>query len=299
MRPEPSARLLRRLDWTLLRPLANRLGGNQKSIQRGAGIELTEVREYQPGDDVRHIDWNITARTDRPHVRESFADRAIDVWLLADCSASIDWGTARRAKRDQAVDLAAMAGALLTGQGNRIGVIGFADRIVTVVPPGAGRPHLMRVVDTLERAPAQLARTATDLTGALDYANRFVRRRSMLILVSDFLTPDGWEVPLRRLAQRHEVVAVRVADPREHELPDVGLLTLEDPETGRQLFVDSGDRGVRERFRTAALAERERVIGLIRASRADVLEITTDADVLPALVRFLQTRRATRGARRG
>ncbi|GIW06931.1 MAG: hypothetical protein KatS3mg060_1736 [Dehalococcoidia bacterium] len=300
MRPDPrrahlSAGVLRRLEWSLRRPLANRLGGDQRSVQRGAGIELTEVREYQPGDDVRQIDWNITARTDRPHVRESFVERALDVWLLIDLSASVDWGTARMLKRDQAADFAAVASALLTGRGNRVGVVTFADRIGRVIPPGAGRPHLLHLTAAVDAAPGQMGRAPTDLTGALDHAGRMVRRRSLLIVVSDFLAPSGWQRPLRRLAHRHEVVAVRIADPREGELPDVGLLTVEDPETGRQLLVDTGDRRLRERFRSEAQVQAAALESEIRAAGAELLTLSTDDDLMPALVRFLGTRRIRRG----
>ena len=155
--PGAPAALLRRLQWTVLRPLAAHLGGDQRSLVRGPGMELTEVRAYQPGDDVRHIDWTITARTDEPHVRVAYVERALDVWLVLDLSASVDWGTARCLKRDRALEFAAVAGQLLGGHGNRLGALVFADRPLGFVPPAAGRAHLVRLLTRLREAPRQVA----------------------------------------------------------------------------------------------------------------------------------------------
>lgn len=295
--PETPDSLLRRLQWTVLRPLAARLGGDERSLVRGFGLELTEVREYQPGDDVRHIDWNMTARTDRPFVREALAERALDVWLVVDVSPSVDWGTIRRLKRDLAVEFAAVVGLLLGRQGNRIGTLLFAERPRAFVPPGGGRAHLLRLLTCLRDEPRRDGVGQTDLVAALRQVRAFARRRSLILVVSDFLVPDGWQTALGPLAQRHEVVAVRLRDPREPEIPDVGLVTLEDPETGGQLLVDTGDRRLRERFAVAAAAQDERISADLARAGVDHLVLATDEDLVPALVRFLTARKYRRPGR--
>ena len=262
---------------------------------RGFGLELSELREYQPGDDVRHIDWNTTARTDRPFVREAYAERALDVWLVVDVSPSVDWGTVRRLKRDLAVELAAVVGLLLGRQGNRIGALLFAERPRALVPPGTGRAHLLRLLTCLRDEPRRDGLGQTDLAAALGQIRAFARRRSLILVVSDFLVPDGWQAAIGPLAHRHEVVAVRLRDPRESELPDVGPVTLEDPETGGQLLVDTGDRRLRERFAAAAAVQDERIRADLARRGVDQLVLATDADLVPALVRFLTARTYRRG----
>lgn len=296
---ETPDRLLRRMQWAVLQPLATRLGGDERSLIRGAGMELSEVREYQPGDDVRHIDWNITARTERPYVREAQTERALEVWLILDLSASIDWGTAECLKRDRAIEFAAVAGQLLGKRGNRIGALLFADRPLALAPPGAGRAHLLRLLGALRDEARQARPGATDLAAALLKAETVLRRRAVVLVVSDFLVQDGWQPVLRRLAQRHEVIAVQLSDPREAEIPDVGLLTLEDPETGAQLTVNTRDRKLRERFRAAAQAQAEHIRAGLVGGGVDHLALSTDAALLPALVRFLAARRLRRATRRG
>lgn len=293
--PETTEGLLRRLQWTVLRPLAARLGGDERSLVRGFGLELSELREYQPGDDVRHIDWNTTARTDRPFVREAYAERALDVWLVVDVSPSVDWGTVRRLKRDVAVELAAVVGLLLGRQGNRIGALLFAERPRTLVPPGNGRAHLLRLLKSLRDEPRRDGAGPTDLAAALARVRAFARRRSLILIVSDFLVPDGWQGALGPLVQRHEVVAVRLRDPRESEIPDVGLVALEDPETGGQLLVDTRDRRLRERFAEAAAAQDQRIGADLARRAVDQLTLSTAEDLVPALVRFLSARRYRRG----
>jgi uncharacterized protein (DUF58 family) len=282
----------------MLRPLARYLGGDERSLVRGPGLELAEIREYQPGDDVRHIDWNTTARTDRPFVREAYAERALDAWLLVDLSASIDWGTARCLKRDHAVELAAVAGQLLGRHGNRIGALLFADRPLAVLPPSAGRLQLLRLLSRLRDEPRRLGVGPTDLAAVFQRANVVIRRRSFILIISDLLGAEGWQQALRTLAQRHEVVVARLRDPREAELPDIGLVTLEDPETGEQLTVDTGSRALRRRFAEAARMQAERTRADLAVAGVEQLTISTDDDLLPALVRFLQARRARRAVPR-
>jgi uncharacterized protein (DUF58 family) len=297
MSPEPVEALLQRLRWTLLRPLATRLGGDERSLLQGDGMEIVELREYQPGDDVRRIDWNVTARSDRPYVRESHVERSLDVWLLIDVSASVDWGTAECLKRDRAVELTGVAGQLLGRQGNRVGAMLFADKPLGFVPPSAGRAHLLRLLAAVREEPRQAARGQTDLAAALRRAETLLRHRSLVVVVTDFLAPDGWQPALRRLAARHEVVATVLHDPRESDLADVGLVTFEDPETGQQLVVDTGSRRLRERFRAAAAARAESLRTELARAGADVLAVGTDEALLPTLIRFLDDRHRQRARR--
>ncbi len=293
-RTESIGGLLQRVQWAVMRPLATYLGGDERSLVRGLGVELSEVREYQPGDDVRHIDWNITARTDRPYVREANVERALDVWLLLDTSGSIDWGTAECAKRDRAVEFAAVAGQLLGRHGNRIGALLFADKPLGFMPPAAGRTHLTRLLHAIRNEPRQTGQAPTDIERALRRAQTVIRKRSLIVVVSDFLAVDGWQTVLHEMAQRHEVVAVRLRDPRETDLPDIGIVTLEDPETGGQFTIDTRSERLRERFRAAAEAQAERIESDLRGCGVDTLTLSTDAAMLPALVQFLAARRLRR-----
>jgi uncharacterized protein (DUF58 family) len=294
---EPTRSLLRRLHWTVVKPLATRLNGDERSRLVGPGVEFAGVRDYQPGDDVRRIDWNLTARTNTPFVREAQAEGSLDVWLVVDVSGSVDWGTAECLKRNRAIELAAVAGQLLGGHGNRLGLVLFADKPVVVIPPAAGRAHLERVVGRVRLQPRSTARGATDLAGALTTINKLARRASLIVLTTDFLVADGWVSPLKLLAQRHEVVAARLADPRERQLPDIGTVTFEDPESGDQLTVDTGDARLRERFAQAAAAQAQRINTALLACGVDQVVLDTDAPMLQALAGFLDARRRRRGLR--
>ncbi|HEY2592399.1 MAG TPA: DUF58 domain-containing protein [Chloroflexota bacterium] len=290
--------LLRRLHWSVLRPLARRANGDERSRMAGPGIEFAQVREYQPGDDVRRIDWQLTARSDRPYVREAHDERGLNIWLVVDVSPSVDWGTAQGLKRELAVELAGVAGELLGHRGNRVGLILFAENVVGIVPPGAGRAHVERVVGRLRDEPRRLARGATDLAGVLAVLPRLVQRASLLVVVSDFLVPDGWAERLRSLARRHEVVAVRLVDPREVDLPDIGVTTFEDPETGAQLTVDTGDARLRQRFRDAAANQSARIDATLRLCGAEVVLLGTNGGLVLAMASFLDARRRQTAPRR-
>jgi uncharacterized protein (DUF58 family) len=287
--------LLRRLRWPVLRRLAVHPGGDELSRLRGAGIEYADVREYQPGDDPRSIDWNLTARSDRTYVRESVPDRGADVWLLVDTSRSLDWGTARCLKRQLVLELTAAAGQLLVKHGNRIGAVLFDQHVQAVVRPAPGRTGLLRLIAQIEAAPASLPVSGpTDLSAVLLEAGRLLRRPSLVIVISDFLVPDGWEQALSSLALKHEVVAAVIADPREREIPDVGMVTFEDPETGRQLLVDTGSKRLRERFRRAAEEQRQTLERKLLGAGAAVAPLSTDQDLVPQLLNFFLRRRAER-----
>jgi uncharacterized protein (DUF58 family) len=273
---------------------------------RGAGLEYSDVREYQPGDDPRTIEWNITARSDRPYVRESFPDRGLDAWLLVDITRSLDWGTARCLKRQLAIEFTAVVGQLLIGRGNRVGALLFDDRVRSIIPPSAGRTAFLQLIARMERAADQQGSTPsggeqgggqTDLGRALTEAGRLIRRPSMMVLISDFMMPGGWQQPLSSLAIRHEVIAVWITDPRESEIPDVGVVTFEDPESGRQILVDTGSTRLRARFHEAAAQQRETIRADLRRARAAIAEMSTEAELVPQLVAFIKNREAQRGQR--
>jgi uncharacterized protein (DUF58 family) len=289
--------LLRRSRWPVLRRLGFHPGGDERSSLRGAGLEYSDVREYQAGDDPRTIEWNITARSDRPYVRESLPDRGLDAWLLVDITRSLDWGTARCLKRQLAIEFSAVVGQLLIGRGNRVGALLFDDRVRSIIPPSAGRTALLQLIARMERAAESPADGPTDLGRALTEAGRLIRRPSMMVLISDFMTPGGWQKPLSALAIRHEVVAVWITDPREGEIPDVGVVTFEDPESGEQILVDTRSSHLRARFQEAATAQRETIRADLLRARAAVAEMTTAAEMVPQLVAFIKQREAQRGHR--
>ena len=296
-RREPVEQMLRRLDWTVLRPIALQLGGDLRSQARGGGLDLAELREYQPGDDVRHLDWSATARTGIPHVRQTYAERALDVWLLVDVSPSIDWGTARRTKRNHAQELVAAMAQMIGRHNNRVGALLFAERPLDVLPPASGRHHLFRLLARLRDAPRRSERGQTDLGAALDLARSVIRRPSAIVVVSDLLVADGWATALGKLTARHELVVVRLVDPRESALPDVGIVTLEDPETGEQLLVDTADARLRERFALAAATQAERIDRQLARSGVRRVVASTDADLLPVLLELLDRRRIVASGR--
>jgi uncharacterized protein (DUF58 family) len=288
--------LMRRARWPVLRRLGFHPGGDEASRFRGTGIEYADVREYQAGDDPRTIEWNITARSDRPFVRESTPERGLDAWLLVDTSRSLDWGTARCLKRELAVEFAATAGQLLIGRGNRVGALFFDDRVRAIVPPSSGRTALLRLIARLERE-AGVPAEPTDLARAIVEAGRLMRRPSLVMLITDFMSGAGWQQPLSSLAMRHEVIAVWLSDPREREIPDVGVVTFEDPETGRQLSVDTRDQRLRTRFADAAAQQREAIRSELRRCRVAVAELDTAGELVPQLVRFIKQRATERSAR--
>ena len=308
--------LLRRARWPVLRRLGFHPGGDERSSFRGTGLEYSDVREYQAGDDPRTIEWNITARSDRPYVRESLPDRGLDAWLLVDVSRSLDWGTARCLKRQLALEFSAVVGQLLIGRGNRVGALLFNERVRAIIPPSAGRTALLQLIARIERATdgAQFPSPSgndsqfpspsgggqgggTDLGRALIEAGRLIRRPSLIIILSDFMTPAGWQQPLSALALRHEVIAALVTDPREGEIPDVGVVTFEDPESGQQILVDTRSMALRARFQDAAETQCQTIRDDLLRARTAVAELSTAAEVVPQLVAFIKQREAQRGRR--
>ncbi len=290
--PEGAEHVLRRLEWTVLRRLDGLLQGDYRTLMRGAGLDLADLREYQHHDDVRHIDWNVTARLQLPHVRVFTEDREMAAWFLLDLSPSVDFGSGEQRKRNVSAEFVAVLARMLTRHGNRVGALLYGSGVDTVIPARGGRLHVLNLLHSMQARPvADEAGTTTRLRDLLESAAGLVKRRSTVFVVSDFISEPGWERPLGLLAQRHEVVAVRLLDPLELQLPDLGLLTIRDAETGEQILVDTHDAGFRKRFaRIAAQREAELREALMRAG-VDALELSTDGDLVDAIVRFTEMRK--------
>jgi uncharacterized protein (DUF58 family) len=297
-RPNP-LQVLRRLEWTVIKRLDGQLQGDYRSLFRGAGLVLADLREYQSHDDVRHIDWNVTARMQTPYVREHQEDREVAAWFLVDMSGSVHFGSGAVSKRQLAAEAVTVLARLLSQHGNRVGIMLFSGtqvRAEVLVPARSGRRHLLHVLQLmLSDLPAAGTRptagATTDLRVLLSQAQAVIRRRASIFLVSDFITQADWHAPLSQLARRHEVVAIRLRDRLEQEIPNVGLLLMQDAETGEQLLVDGNDAGFRARFAHIA-AERENLLrqGLTRAG-VDCLELSTDEPLDQAILRFTQLRK--------
>jgi uncharacterized protein (DUF58 family) len=254
------------------------------------------LREYQPGDDVRYIDWNVTARMDTPYIREYNEDREITAWFLLDLSPSVDFGTVdeERQKRTVLIDFVTTLARLLTRRGNRVGAVFYGSKVEHTIPARGGRVQVLRLVQDLLGQPRLSGSPFTDLTPLLDTANQAIKRRSLVVIVSDFISAPGWERPLDMLRRRHEVLAVRLIDPRESELPNVGPIIMEDAETGEQLYVDTGDKGFRRRFAEAAQSREEAVNGAFRRAGVEAVSLSTDEDLVRAIIRMATLRRRRR-----
>ncbi len=286
-------RVLRRLEWHVIRRLDGRLQGEHRTALRGHGTDYLDLRDYEYGDDVRHIDWNVSARMDSVFVREFTEDREVTGWLLVDRSASMTFGPVGRTKEQVGSEVATTFAQLLIRGGNRVAAILYDNDVQQTIPPRQGRNQVLVLLRELLR-PVGGDGAVTNLSGLLDLAARVIRRRSLVVIVSDFITEPGWEQPLRQLAARHEVVAVRLVDRREFELPDAGLIMVEDAETGEQLLVDTSDPELRRRLRAAG-AEREQALQRATATAGvDLYTIATDDDLVPAFVRMAESRKRRR-----
>ena len=287
--PTPE-RLLHRLEWQVIRRLDGLLQGSHRTAFRGFGTDFLDLREYEPGDDVRHIDWNVTARMDTPFVRQYAEDRELTAWLLLDRSPSMGFGPIDRPKELVLCELATTFARLLTRGGNRVGAILFDNEIEETLPPRSTRNQVLALTRNLMR-PAPSNGAITDLTGLLETAQGVIRRRSLVVLISDFITAPGWERPLLQLTERHEVVAIRLLDPREYELPDAGVIVVEDAETGEQLVVDSSDTEFRRRLREAGEHREAELRALTLRAGVDIYEVSTADDLVQALVRIIESRK--------
>ncbi|MDM0043427.1 DUF58 domain-containing protein [Variovorax dokdonensis] len=293
---------LRRLEWTVLRRLDGLLQGDYRTLMRGTGLDLADLREYQHHDDVRHIDWNVTARLQVPHVRVFTEDREMAAWFVLDLSRSVDFGSGVRAKREISAGFVAVLARLLTRHGNRVGAMLYGSTVEAVIPPRVGRAHVLHLMHAMQHfgdaahGGAQPRRGKNDvgttrLGDLLAAAGSVIRRRSTVFVVSDFLTEPGWEQSLGRLAQRHEVVAVRLFDPLELDLPDLGLVPLTDAETGEQLWVDTHDAGFRKRFSRLARERETQLREALGRAGVDTLELSTSDDLVQAILRFADLRK--------
>jgi uncharacterized protein (DUF58 family) len=287
---ETPEQLLLRLEWRVIRRLDGVLQWTHRTMHRGTGTDLLDLREYEPGDDVRHIDWNVTARMDTPFVRQYMEDRELTAWLLLDRSPSMGFGPIARPKELVLRELATALARLLTRDGNRLGAILFDNEIEETLPPRSGRNQVLALARSLMRPPRANG-AITDLTGLLESAHRAIRRRSLVVLVSDFITVSGWERPLLRLTERHEVLAIRLLDPHEYELPDTGMIVVEDAETGEQLVVDSSDGDFRRRLREAGEQREAELRALTARAGVDICEVSTADDLVRALIRIVETRK--------
>lgn len=295
------AAILRRLELDVTRRLDGLVSGDYLALSAGPGTDAAGARPYGPGDDARHIDWNLSARTLTPHVRTTDADRELETCVVVDRSASMDFGTAHREKREAALAAVAAFGFLTVRSGNRLAVLITGGDGLVWLPPRAGRAGFMASLTAVHDTPRQPEGPcdAATLGAGLARVARTQRRRGQVIVVSDFLDPSDWVTPLRRLCLHHQVIAVQVSDPRELELPDVGMLTVVDPETGQHLHVQTRSPGLRERFRAAAEQRQEEIRRLLAEVGAEQLALSTERDWLGDVVRFVQSRRGVRARRPG
>jgi uncharacterized protein (DUF58 family) len=289
-----SRRVLQTLELTVNRRLDGLLQGDHQGLVPGAGTEADEAREYQPGDDVRRIDWPLTARSGVVHVRNTIADRELETWVLVDGSASMEFGTANSTKRDLALAATAAIGFLGGRGGNRIGAVIVDGERAKIVPARSGRASLMAMLHTIASRPTAEEGTSIDLAHGINRLLAVTRRRGMAVVVSDFLCPSPWEKALRTLGSRHQTVAIEIVDPRELELPPVGYLTLVDPETGRRRDVQTANANLRNRYASAAADQRAAIAAAIRRAHGSHLLLRTDRDWLLDVVRFVKQTRRTR-----
>ena len=300
--------MLQRLEWTVIRRLDGLLQGDYRTLMRGSGIDLADLREYQHHDDVRHIDWNVTARLQLPHVRVFTEDREMAAWFLLDLSPSVDFGSGTQRKSELLVGFVAVLARLISRHGNRVGAVQYgafgAAKVDSVLPARGGRGQVLQLMQLVRKGVAASSTPSktngvTRLADLLRSATHAVRQRSTVFVVSDFISEPGWEQALGELARRHDVVAVRLLDPLELNLPDLGLVTVRDAETGEQMLIDTHDSGFRQRFaRIAAQREAQLRESLNRAG-VDTLELSTDDDLADAILRFVDLRRRRSALRAG
>jgi uncharacterized protein (DUF58 family) len=288
--------LLQRLEWTVLRRLDGLLHGDYRTLFRGYGVDLADLREYQHSDDVRHIDWNVTARLQTPYVRVYNEERETSAWFLLDLTSSLDFGSGAVKKRAVAAELVAVLARMLARHGNRVGAVLYTGRVEAVIPAGSGRRHVLHILHRMlalaDRPPMKgAAPSETRLHELLQSAGHAIARRSLLFVVSDFISAPGWDKPLAQLSQRHEVLAVRLVDPLEQELPNLGFITMQDAESGEQLFVDTNDRGFRQRFAALAKKREAALRAAFGLAGVDVLELSTEDHLMDAVMRFADLRK--------
>jgi len=287
-------RILQRLDWQVVRRLDGQLQGDYRSLFYGYGIDFADLREYQPEDDIRYIDWNVTARMDTPYIRKYVEDREVTAWFLLDLSPSMDFGSAAALKRTSLIDFVTTMARILTRHGNRVGAVIYGDRIQRTIPARGGRLQVLRLVNDLLKQPYHKKAPFTKLSALLGGGLNAIKKRSLIFVVSDFISEPGWERPLKLINQRHELIAVRLWHSSELELPDVGPIIMEDSETGEQLYVDTHDPKLRARFRQAAQRREAALSEAFKHASVDALSLATDEDLVRAIVRFARLRQQRR-----
>jgi uncharacterized protein (DUF58 family) len=283
--------VLRRLEYTVRNKLDGLLLGSYLGLVPGPGSEAGESRQYHPGDDVRRMDWPVTARTMTPHVRQTVADRELETWLVIDLSPSLDFGTVNTQKRELVLAAATAVSHLTTRAGNRIGAIVNTGEQLIRIPAAGGTNHARHLLRKLAGTARAGRGQGTELATALEQVRRPPRRRGMVVVISDFLGDAGWERPLRGLGDRHELLGIEILDPRELDLPAAGLVTFVDAESGEQVEVQTSDPQLRARYAAAARAQRADIASMLRRAGADHLQLRTDRDWLADTVRFVVTRR--------
>ena len=287
-------RILQRIDWEVIRRLDGRLQGDYRTLFYGYGVDFSDLREYQPYDDIRYIDWNVTARMNMPYIRQYTEDRDIAAWFLLDLSPSVDFGSAQNLKRFVVIDFVATLARLLTRHGNRVGAVFYGNRVEKVIPARAGRNQVLHLIRDLVTQPHYAASGSTNLTPLLEAASHTIKRRSLVFIISDFISLPGWERALSLLNRRHEVLAIRIWDAREAQLPDVGPIFIEDTETGEQLYIDTHDRRFRARFEEGARMREMELHSTFRRAGVDELSISTSENLVNAIVRFAVLRQQRR-----
>jgi len=292
--PTTPERILQRIDWHVIRRLDGLLQGDYRSLFYGYGVDFADLREYQPGDDIRYIDWNVTARLNAPHVRQYVEDREITAWFLLDLSPSVYFGSQQVQKRSMLIDFVVTLARLLTRHGNRVGAILYGSQIERTVPARGGRIQVLRLANDLLRQAPESNGGFTDLKVLLQNGLHTIKKRSLVFVISDFISQPGWERPLSLLSQRHELLAVRLWDAGEIELPDVGILVMEDSETGEQMIVDTHDRKFRERFAAITQQREETLRQAFKSAGVDALSLSTHDDLVRAIMRFAALRQTRR-----
>jgi uncharacterized protein (DUF58 family) len=278
----------------VIRRLDGLLQGDYRSLFYGYGVDFADLREYQPEDDIRYIDWNVTARMDTPYIRQYVEDREITAWFLLDLSPSVDFGTVQSLKRTVLIDFVTTLARLLTRHGNRVGAMFYTSRIERTIPARGGRMQVLRIVNDLIKQPHLTRAPFTNLAPLLEGGLSAIKKRSLVFIVSDFISAPGWERPLNLLNRRHEVLAIRLWDAREVELPNIGPIIIEDAETGEQLYVDTHDKKFRTRFVEATQRREAALNEAFKRAGVDVLSLSTDEDLVRAIVRFATLRQQRR-----
>jgi len=287
-------RVLLRLDWQVIRRLDGLLQGDYRNLFYGYGVDFADLRKYQPEDDIRYIDWNVTARLNTPYVRQYVEDREFTAWFLLDISPSVDFGASENHKRKKLIDFVSTMARILTRNGNRVGAVIFGGRIERMIPAKSGSKQVLQLIHMLMSYSRPPGSGFTDLSILLNGALNAIKRRSLIFLVSDFISSPGWERPLNLLNQRHEVLAVQLWHPYEKQLPDIGPVYLHDAEIGEQLYLDTHDKKFQRRFAEAAQLRQAELDAAFQHAGVDVLSLSTEDELVRSIVRFAGMRRQRR-----